>query len=251
MVKLVISSGHGKYVSGANSYINEVTEARKIVSKVADYLKELGCTVYEFHDNTSKTQSENIHTIVRYHNTKSRDLDISIHLNAASKTNDPRGVEVLYISESGREIAEKVASAVAKASGLKNRGAKKRTNLGFLNGTKKTAILIEVCFVDSKADVVLYKSKFDEICKAIAEIISGKKLPEPKQEESVQIQTGGLTADMVKEIAAYFIDKKWWAQVQFKSDGENPTALSGGLSPENRKEYEAWLQKRNWWYKVL
>ncbi|MGG3890033.1 hypothetical protein [Metabacillus fastidiosus] len=47
---------------------------------------------------------------------------------------------------------------------------KKRTNLGFLNGTNKPAILIEVCFVDSKGDVQIYKNKFDEICIAIAHL---------------------------------------------------------------------------------
>ncbi|WP_052737901.1 N-acetylmuramoyl-L-alanine amidase [Bacillus sp. SA1-12] len=210
IVKLVISFGHGKYVSGANSYINEVTEARRIVSRVVNYLEKLGCTVYEFHDNTTKTQNENIQSIIRYHNSKIRDLDVSIHLNAASKTNDPRGVEVLYVSENGRKIAKKVSDAIAKVSGLKNRGAKKRTHLGFLKGTEKPAILIEVCFVDSKADVVIYKSKFNEICKAIAESISGKKLPEPKPNPgvSVQIRTGGLSPEMVAEIGKYFDDKK-------------------------------------------
>ncbi len=174
--KFVISSGHSKYVLGACSYIDEVTEARKIVGKVAEYLKDLGCDVYEFHDNISKNPRDNINTIVSYHNGKNRDLDISIHLNAASKTNNPRGVEVLYVSDSGKAIAEKVVAAISKASGLKNRGAKKRTNLGFLNGTSKTAILIEVCFVDSKADVEIYKRKFTEICAAISESVSGKEI---------------------------------------------------------------------------
>ncbi|MCM3444395.1 N-acetylmuramoyl-L-alanine amidase [Metabacillus halosaccharovorans] len=176
MNKFYISSGHGKYVRGASSYIDEVNEARKIVEQVADNLKSMGCTVYEFHDNSTRTQRDNINTIVRNHNSKSRDLDVSVHLNAASKTNDPRGVEVLYVSNAGKQVAEKVSEAISKASGLKNRGAKKRTNLGFLNGTSKTAILIEVCFVDSKTDVEIYKAKFNEICEAIAESLSDKQV---------------------------------------------------------------------------
>lgn len=176
MNKFYISSGHGKYVRGASSYLDEVNEARKIVERVADNLKSIGCTVYEFHDNSSRSQRDNINTIVRNHNSKQRDLDISVHLNAASKTNDPRGVEVLYVSNAGKQVAKKVSEAISKASGLKNRGAKKRTNLGFLNGTSKTAILIEVCFVDSKADVEIYKAKFNEICEAIAESLSDKQV---------------------------------------------------------------------------
>ncbi|PAD70894.1 hypothetical protein CHH83_01470 [Bacillus sp. 7586-K] len=251
---LVISSGHGLYVRGAKSIIDEVNEARKVVSQVAKYLKECGCNVIEYHDNTSKTQKDNINRIVAFHNSKNRDLDISVHLNAASKTDDPRGVEVLYVSESGRVIAERVSAAIAKASGLKNRGAKKRTNLGFLNGTKETAILIEVCFVDSKADVDIYNKKFNEICEAIAESISGKqvkKVKSSKQSKSVQIKTGGLTPEMIGEISKYFKEKKWWAQVQYTTDGENPRAITGGLSPTSRSEFEKWLKDRNWWYEII
>ncbi|MBM7605971.1 N-acetylmuramoyl-L-alanine amidase [Metabacillus crassostreae] len=255
-MKLVISSGHGKYVSGANSYINEVTEARKIVGKVTNYLKLLSCNVYEFHDNTSKNQTDNINTIVRYHNSKDRDLDVSVHLNAASKTNDPRGVEVLYYGDSNRAIAEKVSVAISRASGLKNRGAKKRTDLGFLKGTIKTALLIEVCFVDSKTDVEIYQSKFNEICKALAESVSGKKIVEKvvksaQKTNSVQIRTGGLSPEMVEEITKLFKEKGWWAEVQFSTDGKNPTALTGGLSPSMREEMEDWLNARNWWFEII
>ncbi|WP_368658686.1 N-acetylmuramoyl-L-alanine amidase [Metabacillus halosaccharovorans] len=176
MNEFYLSSGHGLYVRGASSYIDEVNEARKIVKQVADYLKELGSTVHVFHDNTSRTQRDNINTIVRTHNSKSRDLDVSVHLNAANKTNDPRGVEVLYYSDGNRDIADKVSKAISKASGLKNRGAKKRTNLGFLKGTDKPAILIEVFFLDSNTDVEIYKAKFNEICKSIAESLSNKQL---------------------------------------------------------------------------
>jgi N-acetylmuramoyl-L-alanine amidase len=45
------------------------------------------------------------------------------------------------------------------------------TNLAFLNKSKKPAILVEVCFVDSKADAELYRKHFDKICKAIADAI--------------------------------------------------------------------------------
>lgn len=174
---IVISSGHGKYVSGASDLINEVTEARKVVSQVVAYLKQLGITVYEFHDNTSKTQNQNLSTIVNYHNSKNRELDVSIHFNSAGRTNNPLGVEVLYYDQSG--LAANVSKAIANASGLKNRGAKQRKELYFLRKTSKPAILIEVCFVTSTVDVDLYNKNFDAICRAIAETLSGKKLSQP------------------------------------------------------------------------
>lgn len=181
-MRIVISSGHWNNVnSGARGIIDEVTEARKVTDKVSEYLKQLGCTVYTFHDNTSTNQNQNLKRIVDYHNSKQRDLDISIHFNAHSKTDSPRGTEVFYYpnSKEGQEIAAKVSKAISDASGLRNRGAKGYSYY-FTRETKEIAILIEVCFVDSEADVELYKKHFDNICRAIAESVTGKKLSDVK-----------------------------------------------------------------------
>ncbi|WP_052343838.1 N-acetylmuramoyl-L-alanine amidase [Bacillus massiliigorillae] len=175
MDSVVISSGHAKYVSGAIGILNEVTEARKVVPQVAKYLKELVITVYEFHDDTSKTQKDNINTIVKYHNSKKRDLDVSVHFNSGTKVTG--GVEVLYCTDAQKTIATKVSSAISNSLGIRDRGAKKRNDLGFLNGTKQPAILIEVCFVDVKENADAYHKNFDACCRAIAETITNKKLP--------------------------------------------------------------------------
>lgn len=91
------------------------------------------------------------------------------------------GVEVCFLDESVKHLADKLCMEICKVSKLKNRGAKRRTNLGFLNYTKKPALLIEVCFVDSAADAEKYKKNFNAICRAIAEVLSGKKLPAEKE----------------------------------------------------------------------
>ncbi|MGE7922390.1 N-acetylmuramoyl-L-alanine amidase [Viridibacillus arvi] len=171
--KYVISSGHSLKVRGAADILDEVNEARKVVNRVHAILT----TTYNgegslFHDNTSTTQQKNLNTIVNHHNCKERDLDISVHFNVASKTNDPRGVECLYYD--AKALSTKVSAAISEASGLKDRGAKERKELYFLNATNKPAILIEVCFVDSKADAKIYNDndKFEDICQAIAEVIA-------------------------------------------------------------------------------
>ena len=184
VMKIAISSGHSKYVSGACGIINEVEEARKVAPRVAELLRYNGVEAVEFHDDNSHTQRENLNAIVDFHNTQTRDLDVSVHFNAYSETDAPCGVEVLFFSQD--ELAEEVSLAIANASGLKNRGAKKRGNLAFLKNTKKPAILIEVCFVDSTADVNIYRAKFEEICCAIASSISGKVIvaqPQPEPHE--------------------------------------------------------------------
>jgi len=165
-MKVVISSGHGKYVRGASGLIDEVDEARKVVPRVAQYLRDMGVEVIEFHDNTSTTQNENLRTIVNFHNAQSRDLDVSVHFNAYVPTSGARGTEVLYVTQV--ELATRMSAAIAEAGRLVNRGSHKRTDLYFLNNTKKPAILIEVCFVDAAVDVKEYQENFDAICDAIA-----------------------------------------------------------------------------------
>jgi len=72
-----------------------------------------------------------------------------------------------------------VVDVICDASGLINRGPKKRTDLAFLNGTEEPAILIETCFVDSRADCDIYAENYDVICSAIADAISGEDSTDP------------------------------------------------------------------------
>jgi N-acetylmuramoyl-L-alanine amidase len=168
--RVVISSGHGKYVRGASGVLDEVDCARAVVEKVAEELQERGVEVTTFNDDTSTSQSENLATIVDAHNSEQRDLDVSVHFNAYVETTSPMGCEVLYVTQSS--LAARMAGAIA-ACGFINRGAKKRTDLYFLNQTTGPAILIEVCFVDSAADADVYSRQFDRICTAIAAVLGG------------------------------------------------------------------------------
>jgi N-acetylmuramoyl-L-alanine amidase len=206
-VERVMSSGHGKYVSGANGILNEVTEARKVVDQVAKYLKELKETVEVYHDNTTRNQRDNVNGIVAYHNKFTRKQDISVHFNAGTDNqNESEGVEVLYYSDGMKDDAAKLSAAIAKASGLKNRGAKERTDLGFLKRTEKPAMLIEVCFVDNKVDAKLYKDNFLKICEAIAETLAGKQLPKPAPAKPAVSKPASGTKYQV--IAGTFTDRK-------------------------------------------
>jgi N-acetylmuramoyl-L-alanine amidase/Putative peptidoglycan binding domain len=184
MTSIVISSGHGKYIRGAAGYLDEVDEARRVVEKVATYLRSAGVTTTVFHDDTSHDQSTNLNTIVNFHNKQpSHDLDVSVHFNAYQTTSKPMGCEVLYVSQAGSEVADEVVDAICEASGLINRGPKKRTDLKFLNSCHEIAVLVETCFVDSKADEGIYEEHFDAICRAIAESLSGESVvpvPEPE-----------------------------------------------------------------------
>jgi N-acetylmuramoyl-L-alanine amidase len=157
-------------VRGASGIIDEVDEARRVVDHLADELANYDIEVKVFHDNTSTTQSENLETIVAFHNAQSRDLDISVHFNAYVETEKGMGCEVLYLSQS--ELAAELSAAIASC-GFINRGAKKRTDLYFLSNCDRPAVLIETCFCDSATDCNIYEDQFDRICIAIAEELAG------------------------------------------------------------------------------
>lgn len=181
MTSVVISSGHGLYVRGASSdMLDEVDEARRVVDKVTQELKSMGIDVVSYHDNISKSQNENLNRIVDFHNSRPpHDLDISVHFNAYEQVSKPMGTEVLYVTQS--LFAAEMSNAIASC-GFINRGAKKRTDLFFLNNTAMPAILIEVCFVDSEEDVAVYRENFNLICQHIASLISGDAVPAPAPE---------------------------------------------------------------------
>lgn len=212
--RFVGSSGHGLKIRGAKHFIDEVDEARKVTNEVHRILTtEYNGAGSMFHDNTSTTQNQNLQTIVNYHNGQQRDLDWSIHFNAASVIDGPRGVEVLYYD--AKDLSAKVSAAIAKSSGLKDRGAKRRTELYFLKNTTKPAILLEICFVDSKADVELYQKNFKAICAAIAEVLAahlGYANQSQKEKEAKVILND------VKTIPAVIIDGKMHVPVRDIAD---------------------------------
>jgi len=179
---VVISSGHSKVVRGASGILDEVDEARKVVDQIAYELILRGMSVKTFHDDTSKTQNENLNAIVNFHNRQVRELDISVHFNAYQSTGKSMGTEVLYVSQ--QSLAAELSKAISSV-GFTNRGAKKRTDLFFLNHTAMPAVLIEVCFVDSSFDANVYDENFDAICDNIAVVLGGKAhIVEPPGEET-------------------------------------------------------------------
>jgi N-acetylmuramoyl-L-alanine amidase len=197
-MRIVISSGHGLKIRGASCDepwgLDEVDEARRVVPAVAENLRKLGHEVVEFNDDVSTSQNENLHRIVDFHNAQSRDLDVSVHFNAYVPTDVGRGTEVLFVSQ--EDLAQRVVDAISNASGLINRGPKKRTDLYFLNNTNEPAILIETCFVDSKCDADLYRKYFDAICRAIA-MVGNKGRPQFYEWEGLVSWFGGPEDDGV------------------------------------------------------
>ena len=197
---ILLSSGHGLNVSGARDLIDEVTEARRVTNRVGIILSSANIPNIVFHENTERTRDTNVNAIVRWHNARSRNLDVSIHFNSVDGgTRDAGiGVETLYLTGNAqtKQIASNVSRAISNASGLVLRrgDGTLSSTLGFMRLTTAPAILIEVCFVNSRTDVRLYNQHFEAICHAIAESISGRQisLEDENMDMNVSVNINGV-----------------------------------------------------------
>ena len=140
---VTIHGGHnpqGKIACGASDYIDESREDRIITKKVIRLLKKNGIKAYDCTVNNGTSQTDVLRKICEKCNSKTRDIDISIHFKLSK-------------------------------IGFKNRGVKTTSGLWFLNKTSKPALLVEVCFVSDPDDAKLYKANKDNVAKAIVQAI--------------------------------------------------------------------------------
>ena len=170
--RIVISSGHGKFVAGASGILVEVDEARRVVEQLATALEDRGIEVTTFHDDSSHSQKENLWRITDFHNDQERDLDISVHFNAFEQRDQPVGTEVWYVTQA--DLAKRLSAAMASV-GLIDRGARYTDGLHFLNQTTAASVLLEVCFCDSSADCAIYERNFEALCDALADELADTK----------------------------------------------------------------------------
>lgn len=161
-LKICVNSGHTKFGpgTGASKYLNESTETRKIAYEL---MKLLADSKHEVIPAVFDRSSNNLKEAVTLANNEGADLFLSIHLNAGGG----QGCEAY--TWKGKQLAQAVkACSYLKKLGFKNRGVKDGSNLYVIKNTKCTAILIEVCFVDHKADAELFKRiGYSNIAKAI------------------------------------------------------------------------------------
>ncbi|MCC0630780.1 MULTISPECIES: N-acetylmuramoyl-L-alanine amidase [unclassified Clostridioides] len=173
-MKIAIVPGHtltGKG-TGAVGYIDEGKENRILTELIVKWLKQGGATVY-----TGKIDKSNNYLSEQCQIANKQDIDLAvqIHFNANSTTLNPMGTETIYKTNNGKVYANRVNDKLATV--FKNRGAKTDTRgLYWLRNTKAPAILIEVCFVDSKADTDYYIRHKDIVAKLITEGILNKKI---------------------------------------------------------------------------
>jgi N-acetylmuramoyl-L-alanine amidase len=173
----------------SSQWLDEVEQATRVVDRVGEILNASGVDTITYHDTVSDDKSENLNRICNFHNSKTRDLDVSVHFNASGTGGV--GTEVWYVTQD--ELASEVSQAIAEAGGFKNRGPKYTSNLFFLNSTEQPAVLLEICFGDVKSDCDRYYTNFEAICHAVAQSLAGRNIGETPPIEPPEQVTGVVT----------------------------------------------------------
>lgn len=165
-MKIGINAGHTKLGTGtgASKYLNESVETRKIAYEV---MKQLADTKHEVIPIVFDKSTNNLKEAVDLSNKEKVDLFISIHLNAGGG----QGCECYTYKGAKHKEAVDICNNLNKL-GFKNRGVKNGSHLYVVRETISKAVLVEVCFVDTKTDVDLYKKVgYQKIAAAIVNAI--------------------------------------------------------------------------------
>lgn len=243
MARYSLHGGHNSIVQGANfGNRKEHVLDRQVKDAVATKLRSLGHTVYDDTDEVGTTQSQNLNNIIRNSNSHAVDLVISFHLNASD--GNGQGVEVLYYDQ--KDLAAKISAQLAKDIGWRDRGAKQRTDLAVLNGTKAPAILIELGFIDNESDMA--KWNVDKIANSIVFALTGQT--GGGATDLLKVKTGGVAFSNLQALAQAMVDAGIDGQIVVQKDGIG-YAVTNGYPSGNIDKFTAWLDARKWYYEYL
>lgn len=153
-MKIAINAGHTKsgVGCGAIGCINESEETRDVVAALIPLLRRRGHTVINATVDKAATQAAYLREVVKLANNSKADLFVSIHFNAGGGT----GCESYTYKRANVKQAKNINAQLQKL-GFRNRGIKDGTDFYVVKYTTMTAVLVEVCFVDTCADVKLYR----------------------------------------------------------------------------------------------
>jgi N-acetylmuramoyl-L-alanine amidase len=172
--KIFVSAGHGGTDSGAVSgaYV-ERDLALAFRNALVRELSTLGVTA------STDVDSNNLVKTLAYIKSKfgNKDILLDIHFNAGGGT----GTEVIIpdvFSPFEKQLAQRIADTISTVTGFKKRSGGVKTEkdtarktLGWMRPVSEN-ILIEMCFIDSKSDMIVYQVNEFKLAKEIAKVLS-------------------------------------------------------------------------------
>lgn len=177
---IVLDAGHGGADPGAvYNGRQEKDDTLNLALAVGNILQDYGFRVV--YTRTADVY-ESVYQKAAEGNAANGDIFVSIHRNSSPFPNTYSGVETLVYSESGlpADLAYNINGQLERI-GFYNLGVNERPNLVVLNQTRLPAVLVEVGFLNTNADNLLFDNEFDRIAYAIADGIAMTLFPENYQ----------------------------------------------------------------------
>lgn len=165
---IMLDAGHGGRDPGAvYNGRQEKDDSLALTLAVGELLQERGVDV--LYTRTTDVY-ESPYQKAMEANAAGADFFISIHRNSSPAANTYSGVESLVYNKSGikLEMAENINEQL-EAVGFVNLGVKERQGLVVLRRTRMPAVLVEVGFINSDTDNMLFDNNFNDIALGIAE----------------------------------------------------------------------------------
>ena len=143
-VKICLDPGHGGNDTGAEgpTGLEEANTVLTLSLLLADVLTDQGFDVKLTRETDVFIELGKRCAIA---NDWEADYFISVHLNSNGST--AVGIETLYTSESGQDLAIPIQDCLIEGTGDTDRGIKERDDLYVLNGTDCPAVLLELGFI--------------------------------------------------------------------------------------------------------
>ena len=164
---IMLDAGHGGVEPGAvYNGRKEKDDTLRLVMSIGEILQNNGIDVsYTSTTDIYETPFEKAMEA----NRAGVDFFISIHRNSFPTDNQVSGVESLVYDLSGLkyEMAQEINEQL-EAVGFVNLGVNARPNLIVLKRTQMPAVLVEVGFINSDTDNLLFDNNFEAIAQAIA-----------------------------------------------------------------------------------
>lgn len=171
MATVILDAGHGGDDPGA-VYLErlEKDDNLRLTLAIGELLKQSGTNViYTRTEDIYKTPARK----AAEGNASGADYFISIHRNSSPYANQYAGVESLVYDRYGKaqQMAENINRQLER-TGFANQGIHERKNLAVLHQTQMPSVIVEVGFINTERDNLLFDSRFSEIAQAIADGIS-------------------------------------------------------------------------------
>lgn len=174
----------GKYTS-SNSVKNEYLYNKELGTELKKVFDEVGqpCDLIICPEGKFASAKEESNYKLPIANSGKYDLVVELHLNCFNGS--AKGAEVLYLSNSGKVVAERVQKKLKTK--FADRGLKKRDNLYMLTKTNPVSIMLETFFTDNAEDCKIADSLgVNGVAKLIAEGILDTEI---KKTETTKTET--------------------------------------------------------------